>query len=359
MPLQLQCTAVVIRNDSMDSVFDDGAAYFETIAPNSMCYADEKLSQASFMSPIDAEEFCKNLEIRGLQRGRENPDFVVVTQHDQSVEPPCDWLFLFEWENRLIGTLRGWDSRKVIAPQHGGDEPIKHYSQEEIAEKFEFVKRENNVDTYRNKETGQLVYSARQTESDEEIFKSAFETIWQNKRNPGELPKQGTVVSQIEQAIEALQKVSANNPENPRVFLGLGLAWNAIGNLKNAARDFKKAVEIEPEETSYLKELAGVLLEQSKFADALKYSEMAVVVQPDNHELLGNLALVELLNGDQQRAKTTIEKALQFNPNDQINQHLRQVFDECLSGKRPQPKSLDELMTKPRKKSIWARLLGK
>lgn len=105
----------MIRNDALDQFLDGGSGNFAAIAPNSMSYSDDRLSQASFMSPVDAEGFCKDLELRGLVRHKESPDFVLVQAHDKTFEPPCDWLVLFEYEQRLIATIRGSASRTVIA----------------------------------------------------------------------------------------------------------------------------------------------------------------------------------------------------------------------------------------------------
>lgn len=362
MPLQLQCTSVVIRNAALDKFLDGGAENFSSIAPNSASYGDDELSQASFMSPVDAEEFCKSLELRGLQRDSDEPDFVVVSQHDQSVVPACDWLVLFEWEERLIGTLRGSLSRTVIAPEKSHSDKIRHYSEEEIAEKFEFVSREDNVDTYRNKETGQLVYSARQTETTEEIFKAAFDTVWKNKREVGRPAITGQPAEEVKAAIEKLQKVYAAHPEAPRASLALGMAWYSIGNAANGIRSLRKAVEHGPEEPIYFKELAGVLLAESKFEEAAEIASRAVVLSPDDPELLGNLGVIELLNGQPERAKVTIDNALRFDPSDSINQMLQGVIADVISGARSAPKSLKELMkkpSKPKKKSFWSRLMGK
>ena len=78
---------MVVRNNTLDKILEGGAENFRSIVPNGLVYGDDKLSQASFMSPVDAEEFCKSLELRGFQRNDEDPDFVVVCQHDKSVTP--------------------------------------------------------------------------------------------------------------------------------------------------------------------------------------------------------------------------------------------------------------------------------
>ncbi|MGB7325941.1 MAG: hypothetical protein WBD31_13785 [Rubripirellula sp.] len=168
MPIQLQFTSVVIRNESLDRVLGDDGGKFETIAPNAISYGDDCLSQASFMSAVDAEEFAKSLELHGLERDVPNPDFVIVQAHDQSVQPDCDWLVLFEYEERLIATLRGNDSRTVIASELDADyrpNTVRQYSAEEIERLFVFVERKDSIDTYQHKETGELVYHTRKTET--------------------------------------------------------------------------------------------------------------------------------------------------------------------------------------------------
>lgn len=149
LPVQIQCTSVAIRNDALDRVLEGGADNFDSIAPNAMSYSDDWISQASFMSSADAEEFAKKIELRGLDRGTVSPDFVIVQSHDKSIDPPCDWLILFEYEKRLIATMRGSDSRTVIVAAIDANydaDAVQHFSTVEIAEKFEFVERKGSID---------------------------------------------------------------------------------------------------------------------------------------------------------------------------------------------------------------------
>ena len=232
MPVQIQCTSVVIRNDAMDRVFDDGSSGFDAIAPNAMSYADDCLSQASFMSPVDAQEFAKSLELRGMDRNADSPDFVVVQAHDQSIEPPCDWLILFEYEQRLIATMRGNDSRTVIASAIDGEynpNAVRHYLAEDIERLFEFVERKDNIDTYRHKETGELVCHTRKTETADEVFSRVFETVWQLRREPGTAARTGDEATALSQPIADLQSLVAKHPDVAKPSLALGMAWFAIG----------------------------------------------------------------------------------------------------------------------------------
>lgn len=362
MPVQIQCTSVVIRNDALDRVLDGGSENFGSIAPNAMSYSDDRLSQASFMAPVDAEEFAKSLELRGLQRNGESPDFVVVQVHDQSIEPPCDWLLLFEYEQRLIATIRGSDSRTIFAAAVDADydpDAVKHYSAEEIAEKFEFVERNGSIDTYREKATGRLVYNTRETESPDEVFAQAFKVVWNLRREPGMPTRRGQEASEIQATIESLQSLAAKNPDTAQVALALGMAWFAVGKEDKAQRQLKRAVDLEPDNTIMLKELAGVYLARNDFPNALDAATKAVAVKPDDIELLGNLAIIQFLSGDVVRAKTTIQHAIRLQPDDSVNGNVQAIIAAVVSGKRARPKTLEEMMRPPKPKSWLLRLIGR
>ncbi|MCC9609505.1 hypothetical protein LOC68_04880 [Blastopirellula sp. JC732] len=346
MPIQIQCTSVVIRNDALDRVLEDGAAGFAAIAPNAMSYADELLSQSSFMAPVDAEEFAKLLELHGLERSGESPDFVIVQTRNRSVEPACDWLVLFEYEGRLIATLKGSDSCTVIAPADDTPDSIQHYSDEEMAEKFEFVERKDGIDTYREKATGKLVYQSRRTETPDEIFAKAFDTVWRLRREPGVPAKTDEEALLIQEAIDALQPLAAKFPEaaNVALALGMGMAWFAIGKEEKGQRQLVRAVELEPENTIFYKELGAICLAINDLPVALDAAMKAVMVQPDDAELLGNLAVIQLLSGATAEAQVTIEHAMRLDPEDQVNRNVQGIIADVASGKRKRPGSLVEMM---------------
>ncbi len=362
VPVQIQCTSVVIRNDAMDRVFEDGSNGFDAIAPNAMSYADDCLSQASFMSPVDAEEFAKSLELRGLDRASDCPDFVVVHAHDQSINPPCDWLILFEYEQRLIATMRGNDSRTVIASAKDeayDPSAVKHYSMEEIERLFEFVERKDGIDTYRHNQTGALVYHARKTETPDEVFSRAFEQVWQLRREPGTPVKTGDDAAALSKPIADLQSLVAKFPDTSKARLALGMAWFAIGKTDAARRQLEQASELDPTNTIIMKELGGVCLDQADFETAVQVAVRAVVIKPDDSELLGNLAVSQLLAGDVLKAKQTISHALKIEPDDAINRNIGGMIDAVHEGKLRHPKTLRDLMTpRPKKRSLLSKLLG-
>lgn len=359
MPVQIQCTAVVIRNDALDRCLDGGSSEFPSIARNSICYSDDLLSQASFMSQIDAEQFAKSLELRGLGRGND-PDFVIVQEKDRSVRPPCDWLHLFEYESRLIATVVGSDNTTVIAPAMDHDpDSMQHFTGEEARKYLEFVERKNRVDTYRHRETGELYYSARHTETDDEIFKRVAEIVWNHRRHPGDGPIAEASHGELREAIEQLQGLLVRNPEEVKVAMHLGLAWFSLGNAERAQASLEKAHALAPESYAILKELGSCLLDQRDFPAAVSVAEKAVAIEPENIELLGNLAVSQLLAGDVAKGKRTIGHAVSLDRSDVVNKNIASIVEEIDNGNRPLPKSLEEMMQPYQRPSLIARLLKK
>ena len=66
MPVLLEGTAVVIRNDALDRCLEGGAEQFQSIAPNAMSFCYGEISQSIFMSSRDAELFRDKLLLMGL-----------------------------------------------------------------------------------------------------------------------------------------------------------------------------------------------------------------------------------------------------------------------------------------------------
>ena len=85
----------------------------------------------------------------------------------------------------------------------------------------------------------------------------------------------------------------------------------------------------------------------------------AVAIKPDDPELLGNLAVSQLLAGDGSKAKHTISHALKLDSEDSINGNIQVIIDDVLQGRKEYPKTLLELMKpRPKKRSLLSKLFG-
>lgn len=347
MPVLLEGTAVVIRNDALDRCLDGGARAFDTIAPNAMSFGDGQLSQASFMSPRDAELFRDKLVLMGLRDQGHSPDLVVVDAHNQTVTPTCDWLQLMEYKGNLIASMVGSESDVVVAPETWDPESgpaLHHMSAEEVTQRLEFVRREGQVDVYRDKESGQLLYSARMHELPGEVFQRAADVILGNMRHPGQQPPAAEVQDQVRAAIGDLQRLASSEGETWRMCFLLGKAWHTVNRLSRSIAAFERAIELaEDPQTLVYKEFAGILLESGATKRAGEVGEKAVSLEPDNCELLGNLSIAYLLDGRLPAAEKTIYHALSISRSDPTNRFIESRVRQIKAGQIPYPKSLVEL----------------
>lgn len=355
MPVLLEGTAVVIRNDALERCLDGGVTAFDTIAPNAMSFGDEHLSQASFMSPRDAELFRERLVLMGLNDSDPSPDVVVVDAHSQTVTPPCDWLLLIEYKGSLIASLTGHESNVVIAPESWdpeGGSTLRHMSADEVESQLDFVRRDGKIDVYRDRESGHLLYSARLHETAAELYRRASDTILQNMRHPGHPPPSASIQTKIREAIGDLQRLASRNGETWRQCFLLGKAWHAVDRLSRSIDAFERAAQRcdQPAAVVY-KELAGVLLEVGEVSRACRAGEQAVALKPDDIELLGNLAIAYVLDGRLEAARKTINHARSIDPHDSTNQFIESRVDQIRCGVMPPPKTLAELQLGPREKS--------
>jgi Flp pilus assembly protein TadD len=159
-------------------------------------------------------------------------------------------------------------------------------------------------------------------------------------------------------AIKSLQSLAAKYPDKPNVALALGMAWYAIGKDDKAKRQLKQAVNLEPCNTSMIKELAGVYLGTNDLPNALEAATKAVAIKPDDVELLGNLSVIQLISGNISAARATIEHAIRLQPTDAVNKGVQKIIGSVVSGERDGPKSLEEMMKPPKRKSWLLKLLG-
>jgi tetratricopeptide (TPR) repeat protein len=347
MPVLLEGTAVVIRNAALERCLDGGASDFPSIAPNAMSFADEDLSQASFMSSRDAELFRDKLLLMGLSGDEDSPDVVLVDAHNQSMTPPCDWLQLMEYKGSLIACLVGNESDVVVAPDSWDPDAgpsLKHMSADEVENRLEFIRRDQRVDVYRDRESGQLLYSARLNDTPEELFNKSADVILNNMRHPGQPPVKESAQSEIREAIGMLQQLANSDQGTWRTWFLLGKAWHAVDRNLRSISSFEKAIELaeQPDSVIY-KELAGVLLEDGKTERACQMGEKAVALRPDDVELLGNLAIAYLLDHRVDEAEKALRHALSIDGNDSTNQFIRSKIQAVKDGLIPNPKTLGEL----------------
>lgn len=326
--------------------------------PNSTTLADEHLWKCSFMAHADAKQFLRTLEDLGLNVSQgPDSDVVLVNEFDRAIDPYCEWLATATWEKAVIAWRAGTRPDSVVA-REGWDPKVGSglvFHKRTALKHLQFLRLEDKVEVFLDKRTGQELYIGRTSTPVDALFMTAAAVIRKHFVTAGQPPLTGSAKAEVSKAAEMLEKVVSEAPDwwNAQWFYGKGLL--ALGNLQLAYQAFRCAYEQEKSVEMIPRELAGACLELRRFEEAVDIAEQAVVLEPDNADLLGNLALAYLMAGRNQEARKAIEAAIKIAPTDKINQNISRILLEIAEGRRAPPESLADLAkpAKPKKRRFF------
>lgn len=314
--------------------------------PNSTALSDDHIWKCSFMAHVDAKKFLQTLEDLGLNVSQgPDSDAVLVNEFDHSIDPYCEWLTTAAWQKAVIGWRTGTRPESVVA-REGWDPKVGSglvFHDSTTMKHLQFLRLEDNVEVFLDKWTGREVYMGRTSTPVDAIFMTATAVIREHFVTAGEPPLTGSAAAEVSKATEMLHKVVSDVPDwwNAQWFYGKGLL--ALGNRELAYQAFHRAYEKEKSVEMIPRELAGVCLELRRFDEAVEVAEQAVVLDPDNAELIGNLSLAYLMARRYEEARKSMEAAIRIAPGDNINQTVSQILCEISEGRRAAPESLADL----------------
>jgi hypothetical protein len=179
MAVLVEGISVIFRVDAIEEKYPGGWEGFARDCPNNSLCADGDLARVGFMSPKDTNRFVSLLSSRGLtylDNGK--AEDLVVADQQRGFAASCDWAELGEVpapgtasehvvacraaksEEQLLMTPDGWTYEDSLSAN------FKFTEAESVPDRLEFLRHEDGVDVYRDKETGEEVYTGR-TFSDE------------------------------------------------------------------------------------------------------------------------------------------------------------------------------------------------
>lgn len=375
MAIAIEGFSVVALKDRIDENFDGGLDAFAKFIPNNTALADNHLWRCSFMVLPDAVHFLEQLQQAGFNTDEgPDPDLVLVNEFDLTVEPYCEWLQVAQWDRGVIAWREGTTPEQVVAregwsPEQGSG---MSYVKDGDLDEMEFLRTEDGIHVYFDKQRGREVYVGRTQPDPDVIFKTAAGVI----REHGCFDEKDARLragseEAIRQAIDDLERLAPQHPQSWRIPFFVGKGWQALSDFEQAYRAFRRAFELEHETESVLRELAGTCLELGNGQEAVIVAQKAAALSPDNPATLGNLACAYLISGRIAEAITTINAALKLQPDDTVNLRLLAVIQEVAKGGRPQPVRIGDLRqpatSKPdpaasqsaspvTQRSLWSRL---
>ena len=83
---------------------------------------------------------------------------------------------------------------------------------------------------------------------------------------------------QYEQAVEAYSSILVNNPKNVNAFYNRGRAYEELGNLDGAEKDFKSAYGLDPRNVQVLMSLSNIYQKKKDNEMALQYANYATEI---------------------------------------------------------------------------------
>ena len=347
MAIAIQAFSVVGLISHIEENYVGGVEALSKTIPNETGLTDDDLWVCSFMVCDDAQRFLERLELTGLNSSQgPDSDLVLVSEFDLSVAPYCEWLEVAQWDKGVIAWRAGTTPRLVRAragwsPEQGSG---LSYLDSSVDDHLELLRIEDHISVYFDKQKGCEVYVSRFEPDPDEVYSLASKVILKHRVDPGDPLLTGEIKTKVCQAIAELETLARQIPTAWRVHFCIGKGKQAIGEMDSAYESLRTAYELEQETESVFREFAGICLELGKADEAVHVGQKAAALQPDNAETLGNLACAYLVAGRLKEAETTINAALKLNADDQINQLVQCKIQEVLTGSRPQPRYLADLL---------------
>ncbi len=125
-----------------------------------------------------------------------------------------------------------------------------------------------------------------------------------------------------------LDLVDADLPRYWFIFYARAISYHQVDNWDPAEADFRRALELNPEQPNVLNYLGYSLVEQRRnFDEALGMIQRAVAARPESGFIVDSLGWVYYRLGRYEEAVAPMERAVELEPNDPIvNDHLGDVY---------------------------------
>ena len=120
------------------------------------------------------------------------------------------------------------------------------------------------------------------------------------------------------EGIEKITTFLSRNPEVWNAWFLLGWAHRRLSEYDEGRVAFEKALEIGPEQSDTLNELAICLLELEEFSKCRNTLTKALAMEPENVKIISNLGILSLKEKKVSEAKGYFKSVLELSPDDPI-----------------------------------------
>jgi Tetratricopeptide repeat len=363
MAVLIEAINVVIQLETLRERYPGGIEAYQDACPNRSFCADDHLARVGFLQPSEMERFAGKLEEIGLVAIKDGAcaDFAIVDQVQGPIAP-CSW---FEWGRHADGFnlcwLAGTKPGSVVVPQGWTLEDslnidaIVPRDASRDRDGLEFVREGDELDVFRDPETGKEVYMSKMAAPSPPTLAQAETEVEAPMPTIAGFSEVDALVQrtlEMEEAIyqaRAAQDVRASetihaeltNELLPRAERLLetaenkaaahyahGVVLRVCGMFDDAIKAYQRSLDLEPESVPALMEMTVCLGEANRPADAEPFAQRAVELDSRSAAAWGNLAMVQIQLGERSEARVALDQALRFDPSDEKNREMDQRFEE-------------------------------
>ncbi|MBA2677209.1 MAG: hypothetical protein H0U76_02245 [Ktedonobacteraceae bacterium] len=139
-----------------------------------------------------------------------------------------------------------------------------------------------------------------------------------------------------EAALTYYLHASSLNPEDEEIWFRVGYLQSQLDRYPDAILSLQRSIALAPELTEAYTELAGIYVAQKSLSKAREVLRGGLDVNPDAADLFAALSLVYLQGNDTRSAAKYLEQAEALDPDDEMVQETRQMFNAQRTQQRSQ-----------------------
>ena len=148
----------------------------------------------------------------------------------------------------------------------------------------------------------------------------------------------------LKKAIPRFIEVVRINPQNWSAMLLLGKTYQRLGQCEHSLTWLSRAHRINPDQPDVAREASIAAMELGRPQEAILFCQRGIETRPGDAGLLSNLALALLFSGKPGEARVVAQDSLAQDPTDKTTAHIARIIEEVLSGGRPCPHHVTDLL---------------
>jgi tetratricopeptide repeat protein len=133
---------------------------------------------------------------------------------------------------------------------------------------------------------------------------------------------------QAQEALEDLLDLENQYPDWWNLLFIISLAYKSLGDLGQAKSYLEKILITRPTQVDTLVEMALCLAQEANMSGAIDYLTGAAKLKKDDPEILCNLGMAYLHNGEEDEARYYIGRAYEIDPTDEVTQACMRALDD-------------------------------